>query len=222
MWHLFGRVSRSRKESSMTQTVTALYDTHDDAVAAMDALVEAGIPVSDISIISSNADNRSERTHHAADDAKKGAGLGAAVGGLGKGLEATVGGVGATVGGLGKGLEATVGGLGKGLEATVGGVGATVGGLGKGLEATVGGVGATVGGLGKGLEATVGGLGEGLGETVGGIGELLTGLVGTLTSAGVPERDANIYAEGVRRGGTLVTARVADAQAPSAREIMQR
>ena len=141
----------------MTQTVTALYDTHDDAVAAMHALTEAGIPVSDISIISSNADNRSERTHHAADDAKKGAGLGAAVGGLG-----------------------------------------------------------------KGLEATVGGLGEGLGATVGGIGELLTGLVGTLTSAGVPERDANIYAEGVRRGGTLVTARVADAQAPSAREILQR
>jgi NAD(P)H-hydrate repair Nnr-like enzyme with NAD(P)H-hydrate dehydratase domain len=57
---------------------------------------------------------------------------------------------------------------------------------------------------------------------VGGVGELLTGLVGTLTSAGVPERDANMYAEGVRRGGTLVTARVADAQAPSAREILQR
>jgi hypothetical protein len=188
----------------MTQTVTALYDTYDHAVAATHALAEAGIPDSDISIISINADNRSERTHHAADDAKKGAGLGAAMGGLGKGLEAIVGGVGATVGGLGKGLEATVGGLGEGLEATVGGVGATVG------------------GLSKGLEATVGGLGEGLGATVGGIGELLTGLVGTLTSAGVPERDANIYAEGVRRGGTLVTARVADAQAPSAREILQR
>ena len=141
----------------MTQTVTALYDTHDDAVAAMHALAEAGVPVSDISIISSNADNRHERTHHAADDAKKGAGLGAAVGGLGEGL-----------------------------------------------EATVGGVGATVGGLAKGLETTVGGLGEGLGATVGGLGELLTGLVGTLTSAGVPERDANIYAEGVRRGGVIV------------------
>jgi hypothetical protein len=38
----------------------------------------------------------------------------------------------------------------------------------------------------------------------------------------VPERDANIYAEGVSRGGTLVAARVADAQAPSAREILQR
>jgi hypothetical protein len=47
-------------------------------------------------------------------------------------------------------------------------------------------------------------------------------LVGSLTSAGVPEREANFYAEGVRRGGTLVAARVADAQAPLAREILRR
>jgi hypothetical protein len=54
------------------------------------------------------------------------------------------------------------------------------------------------------------------------VGGAAGGLVGTLKSAGVPERDANIYAEGVSRGGTLVAARVADAQAPSAREILQR
>lgn len=37
------------------------------------------------------------------------------------------------------------------------------------------------------------------------------GIVGALTEAGVSEADAHSYAEGVRRGGTLVSARVADA-----------
>jgi hypothetical protein len=46
--------------------------------------------------------------------------------------------------------------------------------------------------------------------------------VGSLTGAGVPEHDAHFYAEGVRRGGNLVTARVDDARASTAREILQR
>jgi hypothetical protein len=37
------------------------------------------------------------------------------------------------------------------------------------------------------------------------------GIVGALTQAGVSEEDAHRYAEGVRRGGTLVSARVPDA-----------
>ena len=37
------------------------------------------------------------------------------------------------------------------------------------------------------------------------------GIVGALTEAGVSAEDAHAYAEGVRRGGTLVSARVADA-----------
>lgn len=36
------------------------------------------------------------------------------------------------------------------------------------------------------------------------------GIVGALTEAGVSREDADSYAEGVRRGGTLVSARVAD------------
>jgi hypothetical protein len=36
------------------------------------------------------------------------------------------------------------------------------------------------------------------------------GIVGALTEAGVSTEDAHSYAEGVRRGGTLVSARVAD------------
>ena len=37
------------------------------------------------------------------------------------------------------------------------------------------------------------------------------GLVGALTKSGVSKEDAPLYAEGVRRGGTLVSARVPDA-----------
>ncbi|MBR0695851.1 hypothetical protein [Bradyrhizobium lablabi] len=36
------------------------------------------------------------------------------------------------------------------------------------------------------------------------------GIIGALTEAGVSEEDAHAYAEGVRRGGTLVSARVPD------------
>jgi hypothetical protein len=36
------------------------------------------------------------------------------------------------------------------------------------------------------------------------------GIIGALTEAGISEEDAHTYAEGVRRGGTLVTARVPD------------
>ena len=36
------------------------------------------------------------------------------------------------------------------------------------------------------------------------------GIIGALTQAGVTDEDAHTYAEGIRRGGTLVTARVAD------------
>lgn len=42
------------------------------------------------------------------------------------------------------------------------------------------------------------------------------GIIGGMTSSGVPERDAHFCAEGVRRGGTLVTAKVEDALASEA------
>ncbi len=47
------------------------------------------------------------------------------------------------------------------------------------------------------------------------------GLIGALTSSGVSEDDANLYAEGVRRGGTLVTARVDEARAQEAQAILK-
>lgn len=55
-----------------------------------------------------------------------------------------------------------------------------------------------------------------------GAGALAGGIVGALTHLGVPEEDANYYAEGVRRGGTLVTVKAEDASANKAYDILQR
>jgi hypothetical protein len=46
------------------------------------------------------------------------------------------------------------------------------------------------------------------------------GLVGALVGAGEPEEHANVYSESVRRGGTLVTARVADQNAARIQAVL--
>lgn len=55
-----------------------------------------------------------------------------------------------------------------------------------------------------------------------GIGAVGGGLLGALVGAGIPEEDANHYAEGVRRGGTLVMANVDDANTGMAYNVMQQ
>ena len=56
-----------------------------------------------------------------------------------------------------------------------------------------------------------------------GIGAVAGGLIGGLTNLGVPEEEAHYYAEGVRRGGILVTvAAESDTQAQTAVTVMQR
>ena len=53
-------------------------------------------------------------------------------------------------------------------------------------------------------------------------GGVTGGILGSLTQAGVSDEDAHVYAEGVRRGGTLVTARVADGDASKLEGILDR
>jgi hypothetical protein len=48
------------------------------------------------------------------------------------------------------------------------------------------------------------------------------GIIGALTQAGVSDDDAHVYAEGVRRGGTLVSARVNDADAARLENVLDR
>jgi hypothetical protein len=58
-----------------------------------------------------------------------------------------------------------------------------------------------------------------LGAVVGGTAG---GLIGALTAAGVSKEDAHAYAEGIRRGGTLVTARVPDLDRAKSEAILNR
>ena len=46
------------------------------------------------------------------------------------------------------------------------------------------------------------------------------GVLGALTQAGISDEDAHVYAEGLRRGGAVVSARVADADAARLQGVM--
>jgi hypothetical protein len=99
------------------------------------------------------------------------------------------------------------------------------------------GVGATVGtvvGGGAGLAAALGALAiPGFGPVVAagllvatltgaGAGAAAGGLIGSLTGLGVSEKEAHVYAEGIRRGGSLVTVKIDDSRELEARAILDR
>lgn len=110
------------------------------------------------------------------------------------------------------------------------GIGATSGAIAGGIAGVVIGLGAlTIPGIGPILAAgpfaaAIGSAGAALGAGVlgAGLGAATGGLLGALVGAGIPEEDANLFAEGVRRGGALVMARVEDARADIAIEVMER
>jgi hypothetical protein len=103
-------------------------------------------------------------------------------------------------------------------------------GAGAGIGAVVGGAGGLLAGLGMmaipgvGPVVAAGWLIATAVGAVGGaaVGAAAGGIIGSMTNAGVDEREANIYAEGVRRGGALVAARVEGDDALKAREILDR
>jgi hypothetical protein len=53
------------------------------------------------------------------------------------------------------------------------------------------------------------------------IGGAAGGLLGALANAGVPEEEAHVYAEGVRRGGSVVSVRAEDTRADSVSAILR-
>src|SRR5690242_4378638 len=67
------------------------------------------------------------------------------------------------------------------------------------------------------LGATI--IGAATGAAAGGA---IGGLVGALTEAGVPEEEAHVYSEGVRRGGTLLSVRAEDARASDVEMALDR
>jgi hypothetical protein len=54
------------------------------------------------------------------------------------------------------------------------------------------------------------------------VGGVAGGLLGALTNAGISEEDAQVFVEGVRRGGTLVAARVPQREKPRVEAIMNQ
>ena len=52
-------------------------------------------------------------------------------------------------------------------------------------------------------------------------GVVCSGLVGAMIDEGVPEEEANLYGEGIRRGGSLVAARLDDDRVARAQSILQ-
>lgn len=103
-------------------------------------------------------------------------------------------------------------------------------GTGAGIGAAVGGAGGLLTGLGimaipgVGPVVAAGWLAAtAVGAVAGAIaGGAAGGLIGAMTNDGVSEADAHVYAEGIRRGGSLVTARVNDAQESEATAILRR
>jgi len=167
----------------MTKVISRLYNSYDQAQQAVRDLEAAGVPHSEISIVSNNADSwfdgngngttkRVDRDADGVDDRAEGAGKGAGIG-------AAVGGAAGLLTGLGL--------------LAIPGVGPVV--AAGWLVATA--AGAAAGGL-------------------------TGGIVGALTQAGVSDEDAHVYAEGVRRGGTLVTARVDDASVSQLETVLDR
>ncbi|MDE1991654.1 MAG: hypothetical protein KGI75_04090 [Rhizobiaceae bacterium] len=154
------------------RTITGLYDSYDDAKAAVKALEDAGVSSDNISIVTnkSNGIDAEGQGTRAGEGAGTGAGIGAVAGGAG-------------------GLLAGLGML------AIPGVGPVV---------AAGWLAATAAGAVAGAVA---------GGAVGGI-------VGAMVESGVPEEDANFYAEGIRRGGSVVTARVDDSGVASAEAIL--
>lgn len=176
----------------MTATITRLYDDYATAERAVRDLESAGVPHRDISIVASNADNWWNQ----------------------KGGRTTTTATTATTGGRvdrdrdGVDDRAEGAAAGAGIGGAAGGVLGLLAGL--GLLA-IPGIGPVVAAGWLASTAAVAAAGAATG-----------GLIGALTQAGVSEDEANVYAEGVRRGGTLVTARVPDGDRARVEAVLDR
>ena len=106
-------------------------------------------------------------------------------------------------------------GVGAGIGAVVGGLGGLLVGLG---ALAIPGIGPVIA-AGPLAAALTGLAGAGAGAVAGGVAG---GLLGALVDLGIPEETAGYYAEGIRRGGTMVTIRTNDAMTDQAVDILNR
>jgi uncharacterized membrane protein len=155
------------------KTVVGTYDNIQTAYAVANDLVSAGYSRNDISVVAHDAKNEyagyiDDGYVETDDDVAKGAGIGAAIGGIG---------------GLLVGLGALA----------IPGVGPVIA-------------------AGPLLAALTGA----------GVGAVTGGIVGALVDLGIPDEEAHIYSEGLRRGHVLVIAQVPDSSANAVTRIMER
>jgi hypothetical protein len=164
---------RDLRRLQKMKTVVGLYDDLEDAREAVDELVEAGIPRSDISLVARDVTGEYGTYLDEYDEAED-VGEAAAGGAVG----------GAVVGGL-MGLLVGLGAF-------------AIPGLGPIIAAGP-------------LAAALAGAG---------IGAATGGILGALVEWGIPEAEAGYYAEGVRRGSTLLAVRVPENLTEDVVEIM--
>lgn len=148
------------------KTASRVYDSYNQARAAVDAIEAAGVPSDDVSIVANKYVSAEYADVDEVSNTAKGAGIGGALGG-------------------GAGLLAGIGLL-------------AIPGLGPVVAAGW-------------LASTA--LGVAAGAATGGI-------VGALVDAGVDKEHAEVYSESIRRGGTLVSARVRDEDVPRIEAIL--
>ena len=153
------------------KTIVGTYNSIQTAHDVANDLISAGYSRNDISIVANDANNEYATyvgDGEAGDDVAAGAGIGAAIGGLG-------------------GLLVGLGAL------TIPGVGPVIA-------------------AGPLLAALAGA----------GVGAVTGGVVGALVDLGIPDEEAHIYAEGLRRGNVLVIAQVPDTSATAVTRVMDR
>jgi hypothetical protein len=189
----------------MQIAICRLYETYPDAVVVVESLREAGVPDEDISLISNNSDNWFDANAARADEQGKTSGQAA------KSSEAKSAAGSASPQGDASSERIEGGILGAAVGATAGVAASLLGGAIALATLAVPGLGPAVG---VGWLLALVGAGAAVGGATGGI-------IGALTSAGVDEADAHVYAEGVRRGGSLVAARVPPEDAKRVEEVME-
>jgi hypothetical protein len=202
------------------RTITRLYDNPEDATHVVQALEAAGVPHADISLVSNNADGRYDGASPMSGSTTGGSTVGTGAmmdSGSTLNSDSTMGSGGTMGSGTGSSSTGLTSGDPEQGASTGAGTGASLG---------------TVLGGGAGLLAGLGMLAiPGVGPIVAagwliatltgaGVGAAAGGLVGSLTGAGVSEADAQVHAEGVRRGGTLVTVRTDDSMASTVDAVL--
>lgn len=181
--------------------ISRLFDDYSNAARAVSELESAGLPADDISIVANNSEGWYR------EDGRPVAGDRAVAGDRGVYRDRDGGGV----------IDRDHDGVDDRTE------GATAG---AGIGATVGGIAGLLAGLGllaiPGIGPVVAAGWLASTAALAAAGGAAGGIIGGLTQAGVSEDEAHAYAEGVRRGGTLVTAQVPDRDASRYEAILDR